>query len=159
MTHRSTALVTATPNAIVRALDAPEIERYLTAWLAVYGGNRQGVNAKTYLWHIFSAGRYPALTGKQALARYEGQLAPEYVALSNDRVQAFETDARPQAGAFADFLVFPRNLAWTMAFTHEAGWLGPYFATHPRHAQLEEENQRRLRKAQQAANAKTQGWA
>ena len=28
----------------------------------------------------------------------------------------------------ADAYVFPPDLAWTMVFTHEDGWLGPYFS-------------------------------
>ena len=150
---------TVTPGVVTRILDADEIENYLGAWLKAYGTNRQGVNSKAFLWHIFSAGRYPALAKEEALARYELQLAPEYVVFANDRDQAFETDIRPQGCSLYDFLVFPRNLAWTMAFTHEDGWYGPYFATHPRYAQLEEENQRRLQKAREAAIAKAKGWA
>ncbi|MBK6006349.1 DUF4275 family protein [Ramlibacter ginsenosidimutans] len=151
--------LTVTPGTILRELDASETEQYLDAWLKAYGANRHGVNAKDFLWHIFSAERYPALSGQQALAEYGKQLAPEYVVLSNDRDQAFETDALPVGCSLYDFLVFPRNLAWTMAFTHEDGWLGPYFAVHQRHAVLEEENQKRLQKSREIAAAKAKGWA
>lgn len=78
---------------------------------------------------------------------------------SNTRDEAFETDVRPESSSFLDFLVFPRNLAWTMAFTHEDGWLGPYFAKHKSYAILERDNDQRLKKAAEAARARARGWA
>ena len=149
---------TVAPGSILRHLDAEEVELYLSKWLQAYGANRHGVNAKAYIWHIFSAERYPALDGSDALAEYSRHNAPEYVVFSNTRDEAFETDVRPESSSLSDFLVFPRNLAWTMAFTHEDGWLGPYFAKNKSYAILEAENERRLKKAVEAENAKTKGW-
>lgn len=49
-----------------------------------------------------------------------------------------------------------------MAFTHEDGWLGPYFAKHPNYDALvlqEIERGRAIqRKAQEIARAKQEGW-
>jgi hypothetical protein len=45
-----------------------------------------------------------------------------------------------------------------MAFTHEEGWLGPYFARHPAFARLNVENVAAVRKAEEAAVAKLKGW-
>ena len=45
-----------------------------------------------------------------------------------------------------------------MAFTHEAGWLGPYFARHRDFATLDAENQAKLRKVQERAEARAKGW-
>lgn len=151
--------LTVTPGTILRELDSVDTEGFVEAWLKSYGADRHGVNAKAFLWHIFSAERYPALSGREALAEYEKQVAPEYVVLSNDRDRAFETDALPQGCSFYDYQVFPRNLAWTMAFTHEDGWLGPYFAVHRRYAALDAENRRRIQKAGAAAAARAKGWA
>lgn len=158
MTRRK-PLLTVTPGRVLRELAPADTQEYLNAWLEVYGANRHGVNAKAFLWHVFSAERYPAFPGRDALAEYGKHLAPEYVLFSNDRDRAIETDVRPDGCSWSDFLVFPRNLAWTMAFTHEDGWLGPYFAKHPRYAQLEAENQGKLRKLQEIAAAKAKGWA
>ena len=45
-----------------------------------------------------------------------------------------------------------------MAFTHENGWLGPYFAKHPDYTQLEVENEKYREKLEQIAEAKRRGW-
>jgi hypothetical protein len=61
------------------------------------------------------------------------------------------TDVLPASSSWSDYYVFPPDFAWTMAFTHEAGWLGPYFARHPDYERLH-------RKAQKAAVAREKGW-
>ena len=62
-----------------------------------------------------------------------------------------------------DYCVFPANLAWTMAFTHEDGWLGPYFARHPDYEALTRQAARQqlaaARKAQQLEWAKKMGYS
>ena len=110
------------------------------------------------MWHVFSAGRYPCLAGVEAQAAYRQQSAAEYIVLSNDRDYAFITDLLPESCVLFDFLVFPPNFAWTMAFTHEAGWLGPYFARHEQYSALEAENQAKIRKAKESELAKLKGW-
>lgn len=61
-----------------------------------------------------------------------------------------------------DYCVFPANLAWTMAFTHEDGWLGPYFAKHPDYSKLiaqeAELHSIRQRKNREIKRAKQNGW-
>lgn len=57
-----------------------------------------------------------------------------------------------------DFYVFPSNLAWTMAFTHEDGWLGPYFARHRNFTELNKANLEKIRKLHQAEAAHLKGW-
>ena len=49
-------------------------------------------------------------------------------------------------------------MAWVMAFTHEEGWLGPYFAKHPKYTTLCEENARLVEKERKKAEAKQKGW-
>jgi hypothetical protein len=39
-----------------------------------------------------------------------------------------------------DFHVFPKNFAWSMAFTHEDGWIGPKFFKHVKYEQLQKQN-------------------
>lgn len=59
----------------------------------------------------------------------------------------------------ADCLVFPPNFAWTMAFTHEDGWLGPFFATHPNVDRLDAANLAQIRKQRELVEARAKGWA
>ena len=146
------------PGVIVRHCTEDEAAALRAAWLAVFGENRHGVNAKDFLWHIFSAGRYPSAERDDALAQYGQQLAAEYMVLSNDGKTAFATDMLPSRASFADYYVFPPNLAWTMAFTHEAGWLGPYFAKNANFEQLNNANLAQLKKRQDAAAARARGW-
>jgi hypothetical protein len=146
------------PGTVVREYDQQQTSALVARWLAAFGKNRQGVNAKAFLWHIFSAGRYPCVSGQQALTEYQQQHEAEYVVLANDRILAFVTDKQPQASALRDFFVFPENLAWTMAFTHEDGWLGPYFAYHEAFTSLNEANLSKLKKLREKAEAKTKGW-
>jgi hypothetical protein len=142
----------------LRLYTPDEITAFVTQWLDAFGADRHGVNAKAYLWHIFSGSRYPSLSGAEAMAEYEKQVAVEYVVLSNDRKTAFATDTLPQSSSLTDYYVFPANLAWTMAFTHEDGWLGPYLARHGNFAALNEFNLEKVRKLRQAEAARLKGW-
>jgi hypothetical protein len=146
------------PGRVVRRYSEGETASFLAMWLEAFGKNRHGVNAKAYLWHIFSAGRYPNVSGAEALNQYKLQAAPEYIVLSNDRELAFETDVPPARCSLSDYYIFPANMAWSMAFTHEDGWLGPYFARHSNFAALNEANISRLRKASEAEAARLKGW-
>ena len=65
---------------------------------------------------------------------------------------------RPTNCYLSDWYVFPENFAWTMAFTHEDGWLGPYFARHERFSELNRENEMKMRKAREAEAARLKGW-
>ncbi len=146
------------PGKALRVLSALEVSALADAWLEVFAKNRRGANTKAYLWHTFSANRYPSAMGKEALAQYELQIASEYIVLSNDRDVAFVTDQRPTNCYLSDWYVFPENFAWTMAFTHEDGWLGPYFARHERFSELNRENELKIRKAREAEAARLKGW-
>jgi hypothetical protein len=136
-------------------LEAADLAR---DWMEVFGKDRQGMNTKSYMWHVFSGSHYPALEGDQARSEYSNQIGCEFVVLSNDRNAAFLSDQRPDNRPFSDFYVFPPNLAWTMAFTHEEGWLGPYFARHPRYVELNLANIAKAKKMHEAARARSRGW-
>lgn len=147
---------------ILHRYEPGQINALVTTWLKVFGQHRQGINTGAYLWHIFSAGRYPSIAGKAALQRYRQQLALETIVLSNDCKEAFSISGLPENCPMSDYLVFPPNLAWTMAFTHEDGWLGPYFAYHADYEKLNAVNLELLRKQKQKAHqtdiAKRNGW-
>lgn len=150
------------PGQIIRRFTAQETRKLLDKWIAVYAKNSQGANVEAYLWHTFSFGAYPSVSKQEAELRYAEQVASEIVVLSNDRVSALLTDSLPTQSNVSDYLVLPMNLAWSMAFTHEDGWLGPYFAKHARYDALVVENIKRSREKQRKAlevgRAKREGW-
>lgn len=146
------------PGRIVRELSEQEVKEAVTRWLDCFGANRAGANTKAYLWHVFSSECFPSVSREAALLEYSGQQAVEYVVLSNDRDEGFITDVLPTSSSLSDWLVFPPNLAWTMAFTHEDGWLGPYFARNPAYSALNAENLLKVRKEREAEQARKKGW-
>ena len=142
----------------LREFTSDEVASLVREWVAVYCRDERSVNCKDFMWHIFSGGRYPALEGDQAQSEYTRQTCCEFIVLSNDRDEAFIVDSRPEDRPFPDFYVFPPNLAWTMAFTHEEGWLGPYFAKHTRYTELNTANATRVKKQQETVYSRSQGW-
>ncbi|KQU67164.1 MULTISPECIES: DUF4275 family protein [unclassified Rhizobacter] len=147
-----------TPGRVTSTFTKPEVAALVAQWLEVFGLDRFGVNARAYLWHVFSNERYPSVSGEAAQAAYDQQQAPGYIVLSNDRDLAFTTDQRPARAMLRDYQVFPPNLAWTMSFTHEDGWLGPYFAKHPQYDKLNAANLAKLQKAHDIEAARRKGW-
>lgn len=143
--------LTVSPGSIVRLFSEEEAHQLADDWLSVFGKNSSDANTEAFLWHVFSGGRYPSSEGEQAKKEYQEQIGNQFIVLSNDRKQALLTDLLPSSASFYDYYVFPPSLAWTMCFTHEAGWLGPYFARHPNYVELD-------RKAREAARARDQGW-
>lgn len=146
------------PGTVIRQFSEAEAGQLAADWLAVFGKNRHGANTKAYLWHVFSGARYPSSSGAAAVAEYKQQTGVGFVVLSNDRKLAFETELLPESSSCSDYYVFPPNFAWTMAFTHEDGWLGPYFARHPDFVKLNAANQSRLHKLREAEAARQEGW-
>ncbi|UXH78637.1 DUF4275 family protein [Roseateles amylovorans] len=148
------------PGSVLRTFTEAEAAALTEDWLGVFRPNREGSNVRRYLWHVFGGlgDNYASCSGDAALAAYAQREAPEYLVLSNDRRLAFATDRRPERIALSDCLVFPPNFAWTMAFTHEDGWLGPFFATHPDGARLDAANLAQIRKRREVAMAKAKGW-
>jgi hypothetical protein len=147
---------------ILRRFTEQEARQLLGEWKDVYARNAEGAKIEAFLWHTFSSGAFPSVCKREAELRYAEQVAAEIVVLSNDRVSALLTDSLPIQCSVSDYLVFPKNLAWSMAFTHEDGWLGPYFAKHARYDSLVAENIRRSRdmhrKAREAERAHREGW-
>ncbi|MCY0389854.1 DUF4275 family protein [Robbsia sp. Bb-Pol-6] len=164
MTHASFSFPPAqpTPRIVVQEPDA--VAAWAERWLAVFGADRRGIGAQYFLWHIFSNDRYPSVCGHPAYDHYARHAAPEYIVLTNDRKHAVAVDCRPDVPPFSsfngwtDFYVFPTNLAWTLARTHEEIWLGPYFARHPDYDALNRENLVALEKARMIREARGKGW-
>jgi hypothetical protein len=91
-----------------------------------------------YHWHAFSYGYTHALsldTARTAYrARWEGRPVTGGQALVllplEDETLAYRCRSdRPLELGRDDCNVCPPDFEWTMAFTHEDGWLGPYFST------------------------------
>ena len=148
-----------TPGKTLHLYSAEETRELIETWLSIYGRNRQGVNSKDYIWHIFSGGRYPCTEGIEAEKEYAAQQSAKFILLSNDRTNAILTDQKPDWCNHLDAYVFPPNMAWTMALTHEAGWLGPYFARHRDYERLNRDNLTAIKKQQEIELAKQKGWA
>ncbi len=147
------------PGKILSIFDKAETRSIEEKWLKIFCKNKVGLSTKRYKWHIFCGEGYPSLEGDDAQKQYESHFAEKYIVMSNYKDNALLTDKRPSNLNYDDVYVFPENYAWTMAFTHEEGWMGPYFAKHKNYPVLEKENQKRLVKLRQIQNARKQGWA
>jgi len=108
---------------------------------------RDKLNLDQFRWHIFSGNAYPSLDGENAIKEYEQQVCREFYVIperSEDENEIpFKTRKAPPGRLVKlqrDVYVFPKNLAWTFAFTHEAGWLGPYFAKNRNYDRLNGKN-------------------
>ncbi len=146
------------PGKVLQVCTTAEAGELEQAWLEIYCKSRQGTRPKGYKWHIFSQEQYPSVSGDEALAMYPAQAAPEYIVLSDDDPEAITTDLLPELCSLSDYYVFPKNMAWTMAFTHEDGWLGPYFAKHPDYDALNAKNISRIQKNKDIEEARRKGW-
>jgi hypothetical protein len=85
-----------------------------------------------YEWHAFSYDFTRSKSGARGLALYLAEAPSEvYVIPEDEGDDAFLCRA-PALFDFsdceADIIVFPPDLRWTVAFTHEQPDLGPYFA-------------------------------
>ena len=146
------------PGLLLKVYSKNEAQDFEKKWRDIFCKQRQGANTKAYKWHIFSFNKYPSASGIEARNQYLKQKASEFIVLSNDYHLAVSTDILPEECNLSDYYVFPENMAWTMAFTHEDGWLGPYFALHPRYDLLNKENLERIQKKKEIENAKKKGW-
>ena len=120
----------------VAALARTERAAALHAWRAVYAAAYFAAKGKwkhgQYEWHVFSFGYTRAVQGDRAVEGYRAQPAAPFLVVPEDRRwPAF----RCAGGGWPDFAatrldvyVWPTDLDWTMAFTHEQdSGLGPYF--------------------------------
>lgn len=147
------------PGEVISLLSKDEVAVQFSKWESEFPANRRDIHVNDYAWHVFSSKRYASVSGEAAIAEYNRHESLRYLVLSNDRDQGLVTDQRPTTVSISDYLVSPINRAWTMAFTHEDGWLGPYFARHRDYDKLETANRVGLRKRDEAAAAKERGWS
>jgi hypothetical protein len=88
-------------------------------------------------WHVFSSGETKSLHAFRAEAAYAEErprsvlVVPEDEEFDAVRIELpHGKDRRPYfGGIYADVYIWPPDLSWTMAFTHEQeSGLGPYFS-------------------------------
>lgn len=117
----------------------PEAERraLLQEWRQAFAAGLYAATGRwrppNYEWHVFSFGYARALKGEKAAAAYAAErpeavvVCPESAALPAFRLSG---GALPNFRAVVDDVyVWPADLAWTMAFTHEESMgLGPFFS-------------------------------
>jgi hypothetical protein len=151
-------------SGMVRQELAPEIARsVMVEWDEAYCPlsmtEREALGLNQFRWHVFSSGAYPSLSGNEAMDEYVRHVARSYYVVPETtcflREVSFEVDQLPSpelAKTHRDFYVFPRNLAWTMAFTHEHGWIGSFFAKHKNYHKLNAKNL-------QSMAAQQKGWS
>ena len=84
-------------------------------------------------WHVFSYKHARALAREHAMLAYAkvGAASRFVVCPHDERLPAFEivgASLPDFRNSGLDIYVWPDDLAWTMAFTHEDGSFGPYFS-------------------------------
>ena len=135
-----------------------ELERWDEAFCPLSKKQKDAIYYEQFKWHVFSNEKYNSLERDKAIEAYSNQQALEYYVVPQlntwPNEKGFITDKLPEsdlAKKKIDFYVYPKNMAWTMAFTHENEWLGPYFAKHKNYKNLNFKNT-------QAVKAKVSGW-
>jgi len=88
----------------------------------VYGG---------YRWHGFSYRIQPCMEGSQALEEYLNQGQSSFYIFNEELTFCVlcQSQAYPDLSELhEDLYITHHNMKWTMAFTHEQPYCGPYFA-------------------------------
>ncbi len=119
-------------------LSAEETDQLQMRWRRLYAA---GVKRQTgewvhlgYDWHAFSYGFTAAEQGASAIDAYRRQrpgpvwLIPLWAKGPASPAWACTGESVPDLSGL-DVAVVPLDLSWTMAFTHEDGWIGPFFST------------------------------
>lgn len=108
-------------------------------WREVYAARLHAATGKWqwggFDWHVFSWEHAPAYSGRKAVACYREQAASPFLVLphearGSEALPAFRlSEARLPLfeGLWLDVMVWPEDLSWTTAFTHEED-CGPYFS-------------------------------
>lgn len=129
-----------------------EAMRVAQQWLSVFCPHRRTfdgiIKDKTYLWDELQS----CWQNAEALRRYQELEALNYYIMPDcfgaPGHEMLITNIKPSANTHRqDFHVFPKNLAWSMAFTHEDGWIGPKFFEHPDYHALNQKNKAALKYA------------
>jgi hypothetical protein len=123
-------------GAAVTVLGVQERRRVMQNWREVFAS---AVKSQTgtwvhlgFEWHAFSYEFAQSKGGPRGLALYLAEAAPEVYVVPEDADDKAFICRTPTPLDFSvcrtDILVFPPDLDWTVAFTHEQPELGPYFS-------------------------------
>jgi hypothetical protein len=114
------------------------VDRLADRWRHTFAQSVRGATGQfTHLgfdWHAFSYSFVHALQGDAARAEYRSrQRRQRFLVLDGPTMTAgfaCESETLPSFDrAGVDVYVVPEDFSWTMVFTHEGDWLGPYFTT------------------------------
>ena len=117
-------------------LSREDADAWRDRWRRVYAAPTKRATGRWanggYDWHGFSYEYAASISLERAKAAY-GDLEPGRFIVLPDGASKREVFGVVGLGvlpmlSYSDNLVFPPDLAWTMAFTHEDDWLGPYFS-------------------------------
>jgi hypothetical protein len=116
-------------------LETREVWSLQQSWREVYAaGLRDQTGRWTlrgYDWHVFSFGYHPCEEGNRAWRSYQTIDAPTYLVISGWIKETFGfrcTGKLPDLEIGVDAIVTADGFDWCMAFTHERGSHGPFFA-------------------------------
>ena len=126
-----------------------EAIRIALRWLAVFCQSRTSFKGilrhKSYMWDLIDC----HFQAKEAIEKFDQHQAPKYVLMEDcfgqDDKELYIIDEKPDNSDLQDFHVFPKNLAWNMAFTHEDGWIGPNFTMNHDYEVLNRKNEKAMR--------------
>ena len=121
----------------IASLSTRERWEALQRWREVYAANLHATTGSwkrgDYEWHVFSFEFAEALNGHRAVEEYLAQQPHEFLVVPEDEsceaIQIAGGKLPDLRRVRDDIYVWPTDLEWTMAFTHEESiGLGPYFS-------------------------------
>ena len=150
------------PDSVIEELSLEAADEIMTEWEAVYCQlsvkEKEKISFNNFKWHVFSNDAYKSINGEKAIKAYNTHVSRKFYVIPEfnawPKETAFICNRLPPselATELKDFYVFPKNLAWSMAFTHEHNWLGPYFAKSKTYDTLNKKNIESIK-------AKVSGW-
>ena len=109
-----------------------EMQSWREVFAAPYHNETGKWKRGKYEWHIFSFNHTPSISGEKALTRYQAQPVEKYYVVPEGGILTAYLCVGGRLPnlrlLLEDIYVWPDDLSWTMAFTHEMDvWLGPYF--------------------------------
>ncbi len=119
-------------------LEQKTVEDHAQRWRATFAARTQEATGSPthegFDWHSFSYDFVFALSGEAARDEYrDKQRAQSFVVLVGPTMSdgfSCEAETLPWFdGEGLDVYVVSGAFTWTMVFTHEADWCGPYFTT------------------------------
>ena len=147
------------PQGELQVLPSEEAQKLEDTWEAILFSKVRFRSKKEGILEALSE-RYPSLSGNEATQLYEAHRSLEYVVL--DLAPAGKGAGislnKPEDVNCSEYCVFPPNMAWIYACTHEGDWWGPFFARHPEYKKLNRRNELDIKKQAEIEMAKGEGW-